>query len=103
MLQIREVQLEELPAPRNNPWYKRYLVAAMGGFLFSFVALIIFIPGQFEFGPAIMVALFFAAIGVPSAAFFTSQRSGYYFTAFAGAFGTIAFIAVVVLLNALGK
>jgi hypothetical protein len=50
-----------------------------------------------------MVALFFAAIGVPSAAFFTSQRSGYYFTAFAGAFGTIAFIAVVVLLNALGK
>lgn len=103
MLQVREIQLEELPPPRNNPWYARYPVAALGGFLFSFVALVIFIPGQFEFGAACVVALFFAAVGVASAALFTSHRSGYYFTAFAGAFGTIAFIAVAVLLNAVGK
>ncbi len=103
MLQVREMKLEDLPPPRNNPWYKRYLVAALGGFLFSFVAMMIFIPGQFELGAACVVALFFAAVGVPSAAFFTSHRSGYYFTAFAGAFGTIAFIAAVAVFNALEK
>jgi hypothetical protein len=75
----------------------------LGGFLFSFIALMIFIPGEFNVGAACFVALFFAAVGVPSAALFTTQRSGYYFTAFAGAFGTIAFIAVAVLLNAAGK
>jgi hypothetical protein len=102
MLRLRESPARARADRTPNPRKRRYPLGALGGFSISIILVcLINIETGIESGVALFMVLIFTVLGILSAAFFTSRRSGNVFSVFAGALGSLAFVAVSLALIAL--